>query len=545
MTGRRPLQVAPATGVVLGVPALAALLLCLPLFGGSFLSDDYSLIHIFDGAHGARALALAMGDMFVNGVGPPSNQYRPLVMATLALNGVISGSDPFGWHLVNILLHVANAVLVALLALQMSSEHSRSARYGALMAGCLFALFPPGIEAVAWVAARYDGMATFWILVAGCTFVRSRTWRDRYGIGSLLATVLAFMSKESAVLGPVLIVALAWWEQGAALGMLRAIPRTIMRALPWLIVGAAYFALRLWIFGNAFRFFPGASPVQVLLTGEWLRALPGMVVWSAMTMPESGPRALFGFAGALLLLCGVAAAWRERAQARAFIALAFAVTTSFALLLAHWQWPPNGEGGRVLYAIAALASVGLTRPLCASDARLRMGAWLFACLLLASEVLIAQSTVARWARAGNDARKLIAALAQVAATTAPGGYAFVVVPDHIGPIPFGRTAQGGLMSPPIQARPLSPQLVVQTEEELERWPDLFERDIVGRLQREPLERVAGNELAPKQAAPHLYPDRYYCWSSRDRALVSRPALPVTATEWTAAWEVALISAGCR
>jgi hypothetical protein len=283
----------------------------------------------------------------------------------------------------------------------------------------------------------------------------------------------------------------------------------------------------------------------VLLTGEWLRALPGMVGWSAAAMPEDGPRALFGFAGTLLVLCGAAAARREPSQARAWVALAFAVTASFALLLAHWQWPPNGEGGRVLYAIAAMASVGVTRPLCASDARLRMGAWLFAFMLLASEVMLAQGNVARWTRAGEDMRRLVAVLAQVAATTAPGGYAFVVVPDHVGPIPFGRTAQGGLMSPPIQTRPLSRQLVVQTEEELDRWPDLFERDIVGRLQREPLDRVAGNERTPIQPAPHLYPDRFYCWSPRDRMLAPLPAMPVTAAEWTAAWETALTSAGCR
>jgi hypothetical protein len=536
---------APGLGVVLGGPALVALLLCLPLFGGGFLSDDYSLIHMFDDARDAGALVQAVGEMFVRGVGPPSNQYRPLVMATLALNGVVSGAEPFGWHFVNILLHVANAALVALLALQVVPERTRSARFAAMMAGCLFALFPPGIEAVAWVAARYDGMATFWILAANCLFLKSRTWRDGYGLGSLAATVLAFMSKESAVMGPVLIVALAWWRQPTAVGMLRAVPVAIARALPWLAVGAVYFALRLWIFGNAFRFFPGSSPLLVLLTGEWLAALPGIVGWSAIAMPESGPRAAFGYSGALLLLCGVVAAWRERAQARAFLALAFAVTGSFALLLAHWPWLSNGEGGRVLYAIAAVAAVGLTRPLCASDARLRAAAWGFAGALLASQGLLAQAAVARWTRAGEDARALIHALAQVAATTAPGGYAFIVVPDHYGPVPFGRTAQGGLMSPPIQARPLSPQLVVQTERELARWPDLFERDIVGRLQREPLERVAGSESAPKQSPPHRYPDRYYCWSPRDRTLVALPAMPVTAAEWDAAWSAALDAAGCR
>ena len=53
--------------------------------------------------------------MFVSGVGPPSNQYRPLTMASFAANALY-GPDPSGWHFVNIALQMANAALVTLLA---------------------------------------------------------------------------------------------------------------------------------------------------------------------------------------------------------------------------------------------------------------------------------------------------------------------------------------------------------------------------------------------------------------------------------------------
>ena len=527
-----------------GGPALLALLVCLPLFGGGFLSDDYSLIHVFDGARDGIALVRAVGEMFVTGVGAPSFQYRPLAMATLALNGALGGADPFGWHLVNILLHVANAALVALLAWQMLPR-SRAGAFAALLAGCLFALFAPGMEAVAWVAARYDGLALFFVLLANCAFLRSGGWRDAWGFASLAAMALAFMSKESAVLGLVLVNALAWWRQTATQGMLRAVPRAIAAALPWLLIGAAYFALRLWIFGDAFRFFPDSSPLHVLLTGQWLASLPGIVGWAAKAMPEDGPRATFWAAGALLTLCAVAAGLRERTQARGFLALAGAVTGSFALLLAHWPWLSNGEGGRVLYAIGALAVVGLAQPLAAADAKLRAAACVCALVLLVSEGMLARAVVERWTRAGDDMRLLVAALADVAATGEPGGYAFIVAPDHIGPVPFARTAQGSLMSPPIQARPLSSRLVVQLPQELKRWPDLFERDMIGRLQREPLERVAGSEPLPKQPPPHLYPDRYYCWSPGARALIPLPQMHAAPAGWDAAWTAVLDAAGCR
>ena len=63
-------------------------------------------------------------------------------------------------------------------------------------------------------------------------------------------------------------------------------------------------------------------------------------------------------------------------------------------------------------------------------------------------------------------RALIAALAQTADAVPAGSYAFVIVPDHVGSIPFARNAQGGLMLPPVQPRPLSAQLVVQLADDL-------------------------------------------------------------------------------
>src|SRR5206468_7552286 len=114
------------------------------------------------------------------------------------------------WRLVNVTLHAADAALVALLSWQLAGPATRGARTAALTAGLAFAWFPPSAEAVAWISARFDGMALFWMLIAACAFMASRQWRDRYALASLAATVLAFMSKESAAIGPPLIVVLAW-----------------------------------------------------------------------------------------------------------------------------------------------------------------------------------------------------------------------------------------------------------------------------------------------------------------------------------------------
>ena len=80
---------------MLGMPAVAALWLYAPVLETGFLGDDFGLLHAFDGCDGVGGTLRCVGRMFVSGVGPPSNQYRPLTMASFALNAQL-GADPFG-----------------------------------------------------------------------------------------------------------------------------------------------------------------------------------------------------------------------------------------------------------------------------------------------------------------------------------------------------------------------------------------------------------------------------------------------------------------
>ena len=538
MTPRFPLW------AMLGVPAVAVFALFFPLLGTGFLGDDFGLLHGFDGCGGFDGMVGCVGNMFVSGVGPPSNQYRPLTMATFAFN-VALGADPFAWHLVNILLHAANAALVALLAWQLLAEDTSRTRVAALMAGWLFAWFAPAVEATAWIAARFDGLALLWLLVAASTFVASRSWRDRYGLVSLGATVLSYMSKESAAIGAPLIFALAWWKQPIGVGLLRSAAAAIRTALPWLLLAASYFAFRRFLFGDPFQFFPGTSPLATMLGGAWLANIPAMIDWASMALPEMPARSVFGWSGVVLMVCALAAGAADRTKGRSLIAITFAVLSAFGQLLPLWYWAGIGDCCGVLLAIGAIALLAAALPLAAAR-RPRRVAWVAAIVLLGSQWMLAQAAIARWVRAGDDTRVLAAALARTASETPADGYAFVVVPDHVGAIPFGRNAQGGLMLPPVQESPLSPKLVVQTDGELARWPDLFTRDIIGRLRREPVVSIAANLLTPKVPPPHALPDRWFCWSPRTRTLVPLDlALDPDLRNWDEAWRDALSVAGCR
>ena len=332
---------------MLGVPAVAAFILYWPLLGAGFLGDDFGMLHAFDGCDGFEGVLRCVGHTFVSGVGPPSNQYRPLTMASFAVNAAL-GADAFGWHLVSVLLQAANAALVALLAWQLAGEDTSRSRVAALMAGWLFAWFAPAVEATAWIAARFDGMALLWLLVAACAFVASHAWRDRYGLLSLAATVLSYMSKESATIGVPLILALAWWKQGSDKGLLRSLAGAFRTALPWLLIAAAYFALRRFLFGDPFRFFPGSSPLAILLGGEWLANHSGDARLGRRGAAGDRAADCIRVVGRFVLVCALAAGVSDRTKGRALVAIVVAVLAAFALLLPHWKWAANGEGGRVL-----------------------------------------------------------------------------------------------------------------------------------------------------------------------------------------------------
>ena len=437
----------------------------------------------------------------------------------------------------SVLLQMGNAALVAWLAWQLVGEDPPRARAAAMMAGCLFAWFAPAVEATAWIAARFDGMALLWLLVAASAFLASRSWHDGWGLLSLAATVLSYLSKESAAIGAPLIVALAWYRHG----LLRALPR----ALPWLLIAVVYFAYRHYLFGDAFRFFPGSSPVDVLLSGEWLANLPGMIDWARIAMPEATALTAFAASGIVLVVCALAAGVAERAKGRALAALALTVLAAFALLLPHWRWAGTGEGGRVLLAIGAIAMTAAALPLAAAR-QPRTLAWLAAVVLLGSQYALARAAVERWVDAGEDTQTLARALSQLAQATPADSYAFVVIPDHVGAIPFGRNAQIGFMLPPIQSRPISQQLIVQTEQNLAPWPDQFTRDVIGRLKREQFDPRPSASSPPKVAPPYALPDRFLCWSPRERALQPVAlALASDLANWGAEWKRALDAAGCR
>jgi Flp pilus assembly protein TadD len=106
--------------------------------------------------------------------------YIPLTWMTLGLDYVVWGMNPFGYHLTNILLHAANAVLFYFIALRLllASGPGRSADttfapiIGAGFATLLFAIHPLRAESVAWITERRDVLSGLFYLATVVAYLR-------------------------------------------------------------------------------------------------------------------------------------------------------------------------------------------------------------------------------------------------------------------------------------------------------------------------------------------------------------------------------------
>lgn len=98
--------------------------------------------------------------------------YIPLTFISYQINYLIGGLSPFIYHLTNILLHAANALLVMWLLLLMTKNRLLS-----VIGGLLFAVHPLNTEAVVWLAGRKDLLSTMFFLAAWIGYIKYRGTR--------------------------------------------------------------------------------------------------------------------------------------------------------------------------------------------------------------------------------------------------------------------------------------------------------------------------------------------------------------------------------
>jgi len=157
-----------------------------------FVSDDFYLV----GQVATKDFSLGW-----------SGYIRPTVVLTYLTDFTVWGLNPIGFHLTNVLLHAFNAALVGALAAALLRRCGGEVDRELVALGSVaFLALPCHSESVSWISGRTDLVASAFMLLAilaHVTFLETR--RHSLVMGSLAMFALALLSKESAVVLPVVI----------------------------------------------------------------------------------------------------------------------------------------------------------------------------------------------------------------------------------------------------------------------------------------------------------------------------------------------------
>src|SRR6266498_5373450 len=135
------------------------------------------------------------------------SQYFPLVYTTFRIERALWGLNPTGYHSINLVLHISNALLVWLVLARLKVP-------GAWLAGAIFALHSVQVESVAWITERKNVLMGFFFLLtllAWIAFVGGKTKRRWlfYRLG-LILYVLALSAKTTACTLPAALFLILW-----------------------------------------------------------------------------------------------------------------------------------------------------------------------------------------------------------------------------------------------------------------------------------------------------------------------------------------------
>ena len=158
---------------------------------------------------------------------PAEGHYWPLTYTSFWVEHKLWGEIASGYHTVNVLLHLANTLLLWHLL-------RRLAVPGAWVAAAVFAVHPVHVESVAWIIERKDVLSGMFYLLAATAWVRfAEQSRPRWYLSALAGYVAGLLSKSVVVTLPVALLIWHWWKRG------RVTWSDLLRIVPFFVVGGA------------------------------------------------------------------------------------------------------------------------------------------------------------------------------------------------------------------------------------------------------------------------------------------------------------------
>jgi hypothetical protein len=221
------------TATAAALAAGAAVAVYWGALSAGFVGDDFMILHRL--REGGSLLRFFRGEFF--------EYYRPLGFVAHAIDYRLAGASAAQFHATNLLLHVASTVLVLLIGRALSPR-----AIAGPLAAFLFALHAANHEAVVWISARFDLLATCFSLLAVWLLVRrdgggqvvtvARKNYDATPVAAAAAFLGAVLSKEAAIALPIAAAGYAVFRKH---GSTRD---TVAQLTPWLAALVIYSLMR-------------------------------------------------------------------------------------------------------------------------------------------------------------------------------------------------------------------------------------------------------------------------------------------------------------
>jgi tetratricopeptide (TPR) repeat protein len=304
--------------------AIAVLLVYQPVWRGGLLWDDQGHVTRPDlrSWQGLNRIWFEWG---------ATQQYYPLLHSAFWVQHKLWGDTTLGYHLVNILLHAAVAVLVALVLRRLRVP-------GAYLAAAVFALHPVHVESVAWITELKNTLSAVFYLGAMLVYLRFEQTRKTSWYGCALGLfLLALLSKSVTATLPGALLVIFWWQRGRL-----SWRKDLLPLVPFFVLGMLSGMFTAWVErkligaeGAAYEF---TLVERCLIAGRVICFYLGKLSWPAnltFVYPRWQVNQAIGwqylFPAAVLLLA--AALWGLRRRWRAPLAgLLFFMGTLFPAL---------------------------------------------------------------------------------------------------------------------------------------------------------------------------------------------------------------------
>ncbi len=245
----------------------ATLVVYIPAINGGFVWDDDSYVtenQTLRTVEGLKQIWFKPG---------ATTQYYPLVHTSFWIEYHLWGPNPFGFHLVNVLIHGMNALLLLLIL-------RRLAIPGALLAAALFALHPVHVESAAWITERKNLLSGLFYFAALLSYLRYHAGGKRSDyLLSFCLFIMALLSKTVAASLPAAILLIIWWKEG---GLQK---RAVTRIIPFFAVGIGLGLATVWIETHYLGATGGEWALSItercLIAGRAVWFYAGKLVWPA------------------------------------------------------------------------------------------------------------------------------------------------------------------------------------------------------------------------------------------------------------------------